>query len=136
MGKAKCGTCHFFPVFNGTLPPWYTKAESEIIGVPATASWKNAQIDSDRGRYEINKMNELLYAFKTPTVRNISFTAPYMHNGVYKSLAEVLLFYQRGGGAGIGIPLPHQSLPFDTLALSAGDKDALIAFLSSLSDKQ
>ena len=59
-----------------------------------------------------------------------------MHNGVYKSLAEVLLFYQRGGGAGIGIPLPHQSLPFDTLALSAGDKDALIAFLSSLSDKQ
>lgn len=136
MGKAKCGTCHFFPVFNGTLPPWYTKAESEIIGVPATASWKNAQIDSDRGRYEINKMDELLYAFKTPTVRNISFTAPYMHNGVYKSLEEVLLFYQRGGGAGIGIPLSHQSLPFDTLALSAGDKDALIAFLSSLSDKQ
>jgi cytochrome c peroxidase len=135
MGKAKCGTCHFFPIFNGTLPPWYSKSESEIIGVPSTTAWKNARIDPDRGRYEINKMNELLYAFKTPTVRNTAITAPYMHNGVYKSLNEVILFYQRGGGTGIGITLPNQSLPFDTLVLSADDKDALLAFLNTLSDK-
>jgi cytochrome c peroxidase len=82
-----------------------------------------------------NKMNELLYAFKTPTVRNTAITAPYMHNGVYKSLNEVILFYQRGGGTGIGITLPNQSLPFDTLVLSADDKDALLAFLNTLSDK-
>ena len=37
MGKGKCGTCHFAPLFNGTVPPAYTKAELEVIGVPRAA---------------------------------------------------------------------------------------------------
>ena len=134
MGKAKCGTCHFFPVFNGTVPPWYTKAESEIIGVPKTPIWKNASVDDDQGRYEINQMEELRYSFKTPTVRNAAYAAPYMHNGVYKTLEEVIRFYEVGGGVGIGINLSHQTLPFDKLQLSKDDKLALIEFIKSLSD--
>ncbi len=134
MGKAKCGTCHFFPVFNGTVPPWYTKAESEIIGVPQKPAWKNATIDGDQGRYEINKMKELQYAFKTPTVRNVVFTGPYMHNGVYKTLEEVIKFYEVGGGVGLGIDLPYQTLPFDNLQLSDQDKTDLVEFLKSLID--
>lgn len=134
MGKAKCGTCHFFPVFNGTVPPWYTKAESEIIGVPQKPIWKNAKIDADQGRYEINKMKELQYSFKTPTVRNAAFTGPYMHNGIYKTLEEVIKFYEVGGGVGIGIDLPYQTLPFDNLQLSDQDKSDMVEFLKSLTD--
>ncbi len=60
-----------------------------------------------------------LHAFKTPTVRNAALTAPYMHNGVYRTLEEVVDFYDRGGGAGIGIDLPNQTLPPDKLNLTA-----------------
>lgn len=135
MGKAKCGTCHFAPVFNGTLPPWFTKSESEIIGVPETAIWTDGKIDPDKGRFMLNQLDELKYAFKTPTVRNISKTGPYMHNGVYTKLCDVVEFYHRGGGSGIGINLPHQSLPFDSLRLTSVEKQALISFMESLTDK-
>ena len=135
-GKAKCATCHFVPLFNGNIPPWLTKSESEIIGVPAKAIWKNATIDPDSGRYIINRMQELLFAFKTPTVRNAEKTAPYMHNGVYRNLDDVVEFYHRGGGVGLGITLPFQSLPFDSLSLNKNEKEAIVSFMHSLTDKQ
>jgi cytochrome c peroxidase len=135
-GKAKCATCHFMPLFNGNIPPWYAKSESEIIGVPQQPLWQNAIIDADSGRYAINRLDALLFAFKTPTVRNVAKTAPYMHNGVYSSLQQVVTFYQKGGGAGIGIPLPTQTLPFDSLQLNEAEKQALIAFMEALTDKQ
>ena len=135
MGKAKCGTCHFAPVFNGTIPPWFTKSESEIIGIPEKAVWENAKIDPDPGRYAINQLEELKYAFKTPTVRNTAKTAPYMHNGVYKTLEEVVNFYHKGGGLGIGIDLPFQSLPFDSLQLNNNEKKSIVAFMNALTDR-
>lgn len=135
-GKAKCATCHFIPVFNGTIPPWYNKTESEIIGVPIAVTTRNAAIDPDPGRYAIHKLDELKFAFKTPTVRNAARTAPYMHNGAYQTLEQVIEFYHLGGGSGIGIELPGQSLPFDNLQLSASEKKALIAFIEALTDAQ
>ena len=50
------------------------------------------------------------YAFKAPMVRNVAVTAPYMHNGVFRTLDEVVEFYDRGGGAGLGIELPNWTL--------------------------
>lgn len=135
-GKAKCATCHFIPLFNGNIPPWYTKSESEIIGVPQEAVWTKAIIDTDSGRYYINPIAELAFAFKTPTVRNIEKTGPYMHNGVYKTLDEVVEFYHKGGGVGLGINLPFQTLPFDSLVLSKQDKKAIVAFMISLTDER
>jgi cytochrome c peroxidase len=134
-GKAKCATCHFIPLFNGNIPPWYTKSESEIIGVPQQAVWTKAMIDPDSGRYRINPISELAFAFKTPTIRNIEKTGPYMHNGVYTSLDDVVEFYHRGGGVGLGIDLPFQTLPFDSLILSKTDKKAIVAFMRSLTDE-
>jgi cytochrome c peroxidase len=134
-GKAKCGTCHFTPLFNGNIPPWYTKSESEIIGVPASIVWKNAVIDQDSGRYKLNRLNELMFAFKTPSLRNTDKTAPYMHNGVYKNLDQVVKFYELGGGVGIGINLPFQSLPFDSLVLTTQEKKAIVAFMKTLTDQ-
>jgi cytochrome c peroxidase len=136
MGKAKCGSCHFLPVFNGNIPPWFNKSESEIIGIPNKVKWQNATIDADSGRYKINQITELMYAFKTPTIRNIAKTAPYMHNGVYKTLNEVVEFYHKGGGAGLNIELPGQSLPFDSLKLTTNDKAAIVAFMTALTDRK
>jgi cytochrome c peroxidase len=134
-GKAKCGTCHFVPLFNGTIPPWYTTSESEVIGVPMTSVWTNAIIDDDLGRFYTNPVEQFKYSFKTPTVRNISKTAPYMHNGVYTNLNDVIKFYELGGGNGIGMNLLHQTLPFDNLKLSALEKEDIIKFLYTLTDK-
>lgn len=75
---------------------------------------------------------ELLYTLKTPGIRNITCTAPYMHNGVYTSLNDVVQFYNKGGETGIGIDLPHQSLTFDSLSLNTAVQKAIVAFLGAL----
>jgi len=134
MGKAKCGTCHFMPLFNGTVPPLYRETESEVLGVPAHADTLHAKVDSDKGKLIAYNRTLHTYAFKTSTVRNAALTAPYMHNGVFKTLDEVIDFYNRGGGAGIGIDLPNQTLPPDKLLLSKQEQVQIIAFLESLTD--
>ena len=134
MGKAQCGICHFMPLFNGTVPPTFADTESEVIGVPSKVEWSNATIDSDPGRYVIFEMEQLRHAFKTPTVRNASLTAPYMHNGVYRSLEEVIKFYNKGGGAGIGIDLLNQTLPSDSLGLTETEQKKVIEFIHALTD--
>ena len=75
-----------------------------------------------------------LYAFKTPTVRNVALTAPYMHNGVYATLEQVVDFYNRGGGADIGIRLANQTLPADSLGLTKAEQQAVVRFLRALTD--
>lgn len=134
MGRAKCGTCHFMPLFNGTVPPGFVKTELEIIGVPLASDTVNAVLDTDIGRAGANGIDIDRFAFKTPTLRNIALTAPYMHNGVYATLEQVLDFYNRGGGAGLGIPLERQTLPADPLNLTRAEQQAIIAFLHALTD--
>lgn len=134
MGKAKCATCHFTPLFNGTVPPSYSKTEHEVIGTPSEASGK--ALSPDKGRYLYNKMPQLVGAFKTPTVRNAAVTAPYMHNGVFKTLEEVVSFYNKGGGQGLGYEVENQTLPFDKLNLTVKEEQALVAFMKTLTDKK
>ncbi len=137
MGKAVCGTCHFAPTFSGLVPPYYSENESEVLGVPATTDTINAVVDPDIGRIG-GRMKEKVefnrHAFKTVTVRNIALTAPYMHNGVYKTLEEVVDFYNKGGGQGLGINLENQTLPFDNLSLTEGEKNDIVAFMRTLTD--
>jgi cytochrome c peroxidase len=134
MGKAKCATCHFVPLFNGVAPPYFREAESEVLGVPATADTVHAKLDADEGKYNLYPISILRYSFKTPTLRNIGLTAPYMHNGVYTTLEEVIDFYDKGGGSGLGIAPANQTLPATHLQLSGEEKRQLIAFLHSLTD--
>lgn len=133
-GKAKCATCHFAPLYNGTVPPDYTESEMELIGVPQKNDTINAIVSNDLGRYNVFKTEERKHFFKTSTVRNISKTAPYMHNGVYTTLEEVMDFYNRGGGAGIGIDLDLQTLPPDALNLTNQEIQDIIAFMNTLED--
>lgn len=135
MGKAKCGTCHFLPLFNGVVPPLYLKMESEVLGVPAVNK-PPYQIDPDKGKYQLVQSEPYRFAFKTTTVRNSGQTGPYMHNGVFATLAELIDFYNKGGGAGLGIDLPNQTLPDKPLNLTNAEKQDLIAFIQSLSIKE
>jgi cytochrome c peroxidase len=131
-GKAKCATCHFIPVFNGTVPPAFAISEGEVLGVMDKPGSSN--IDTDEGRYAIYKIDNFRHAFKTPTLRNISLTAPYMHHGNYRTLEEVLAFYNSGGAAGRGISLQNQTLPADSLRLSETEISDIIHFMEALSD--
>jgi cytochrome c peroxidase len=130
MGKGKCATCHFFPLFNGTVPPAFLETESEVIGTPASANGK--QVDADPGKFVVTKNAVHQHAFKTPTVRFAAKTAPYMHNGVYQTLDEVVDFYNKGGGNGLGFQLDNQTLPFDKLNLTEAEKRGLVAFMKGL----
>ena len=138
MGKAACGTCHFAPTFAGLVPPHFKESEGEVLGVPATTDTINPKLDADLGRYDNGRMKEraehLRNAFKTVTVRNVALTAPYMHNGVYSTLEEVVDFYNRGGGLGLGLAVPNQTLSGDALGLTQGEIKDLVIFMETLTD--
>ncbi len=67
-------------------------------------------------------------------MRNIQFQAPYMHNGAFATLEEVMAFYNNGGGIGHGIHTPNQTLPGDSLRLTEKEISDIIAFMKSLED--
>ncbi|MCX8079620.1 MAG: c-type cytochrome [Bacteroidia bacterium] len=132
MGKARCATCHFLPQFNGVKPP-YISSEFEVLGTPDKL---NPHLPtSDSGRYKVNPANQTLRAHRTPSLRNITRTAPYMHNGIFKTLEEVIDFYDSGGGAGKKFNLENQTIPPDSLHLTSDEKQALIEFLKTLDEK-
>lgn len=131
MGKAKCGTCHFVPLFNGVKPP-YTNSEFEVLGVPSDTTFH--MISSDEGRFVINPAYETKHAFRTGSIRNSSFTKPYMHNGVFNTMDEVIEFYNAGGGNGKGLIIENQTLSSDSLKLTVLEKKQLITFIQSLDE--
>jgi len=135
MGKARCGTCHFIPLFNGTIPPDYQRTESEVLGVTKGTDWLKPILDSDEGRGTHNRFPQWKHSFKTSTVRNISKTAPYMHNGAFSTLQQVMEFYNEGGGAGLGLAVENQTLAADKLDLSQKEIEFVIEFMESLTDK-
>ncbi len=134
MGKAQCGSCHFAPTFFGTVPPFYSTSESEVLGVTKTFDTIHPVLDEDIGRFKIFELEQFRHSLKISTVRNAELTAPYMHNGGFKTLDEVIEFYNRGGGAGLGLDVPNQTLPSDRLNLSKQDKKDIISFIKALTD--
>jgi cytochrome c peroxidase len=131
MGKGRCGTCHFAPLFNGTVPPEFATSEPEIIGVPVRG---RTVVDADVGRAGVDQMEQHRFAFRVPTLRNVARTAPYMHNGAFATLEQVVDFYDRGGGAGLRKPLPALTLSAQPLHLTRGERSELVAFLRALTD--
>ncbi|UPK68242.1 cytochrome-c peroxidase [Chitinophaga filiformis] len=135
MGKGGCATCHFAPLFNGLIPPLYNRTEFEVLGTPATDDLDHPLPDLDSGRLAFFPIDLYKGAFKTPTVRNAAVTAPYMHNGAFRNMEQVIDLYDRGGGNGIGLPVPNQTLSPLPLHLTPKEKQALIAFITALTDK-
>ena len=84
--------------------------------------------DRDLGLYYTTKRDEDKGKFRTPTLRELKYTAPYMHNGAFFTLEEVIDFYVQGGGQD-----PGKSPLLRPLRRSAQEKKDLLAFLLSLS---
>ncbi len=118
--RAKCFDCHFGEDFTGD--------EFKNIGL------FNGNFLTDSGRYLITKRKEDLGKFKTPGLRNVAVTAPYMHNGMFASLQEVLRYYNNPKGF-----FPHQinmdSSFNEPPGLTQKEQDDIIAFLKTLTDK-
>ena len=132
-GKALCASCHFLPLFNGLVPPAFNDNEFEVIGTPK--NYNSKIIDADSGRIVITKKQIHMFSFKTPGIRNLNLTFPYMHNGVFKNLEEVIDFYNNGGiSLANNKPITNQTLPFDSLQLSLKEKADIKSFLLSLTD--
>jgi cytochrome c peroxidase len=129
MGKAACGTCHYFPLFSGMRPPLYTHTDFEVLGVPTRADTVGVRVDPDSGRARVTHDPTDVGAMKTPGLRFVVPGGPYMHNGVYRSLAEVVDFYDRGGQR-----LANQTLSPAPLHLTDAEKRDLTAFLEALRD--
>jgi parallel beta-helix repeat protein len=120
--KTRCFECHGFPTF--------ANPDFKVVGVPDLPGQK-----ADFGREEAGAGPAYARAFKVPTLRNAALTAPYMHNGKYKTLQEVLLFYQKGGGTGEGLELKNLDDKIRRFALTEDEQKDLIAFLESLTDE-
>lgn len=134
MGKAQCGTCHFAPLFNGLVPPLFNLTELEVLGTTKTDKLDKPEMDADLGRYDIFQIEYYERAFKTPTVRNASATAPYMHNGSFKTLEAVVEFYNKGGAIGLGLEVNNQTLSAIPLNLSKEEVSDIVQFLQTLED--
>ncbi|HEX8577622.1 MAG TPA: cytochrome c peroxidase, partial [Flavobacterium sp.] len=138
MGKANCATCHFAPTFSGLVPPYYSDSETEILGVLADSKSSLPELDADEGRWANKISSEYAWiyekSFKTTTIRNADLTPPYFHNGAYKTLEDVIEFYDKGGGEGLGVLVHNQTLSPEPLELSQKEKAALISFIKSLND--
>jgi len=132
MNKAKCATCHFIPQFNGVKPP-YVSTDFEVLGVPEDTTYE--KISKDEGRFKINPAPETMNAIRTGSIRNAPHTKPYMHNGIFTTLEEVIDFYDAGGGIGKGIRIENQTLPSDSLKLTKTEKSDLLEFIRSLNEQ-
>lgn len=138
MGKGACATCHFAPTFSGLVPPFFQDSESEVLGVTTAFDTIDPVLDPDPGR-RYNGLPEeeaehYMHSFKTVTVRNADITGPYFHNGAFETLEEVLIFYNKGGGAGLGVDIDNQTLPSDPLDLTQEEMEDIVAFMRSLTD--
>ena len=114
-GKANCTACH--------LGPNFTDEGFHNTGI----AWDDGKLD-DPGRFAVSHQEEDRGAFKTPSLREVARTAPYMHDGSLKSLEDVIEFYNRGGN-----PNPHLDSELQVLHLTPEEKQALRAFLRALS---
>ncbi|MDA8744081.1 c-type cytochrome [Rubripirellula amarantea] len=109
-GKANCTACHAGANF--------TDEQYHNLGVGMDAE------TPDLGRFDVTKEEKDKGAFKTPTLRNIAFTAPYMHDGSQSTLEEVVEWYDKGGHKN-----PYLSDKMKVLNLTEQEKADLVAFM-------
>jgi cytochrome c peroxidase len=128
--RAACSACHRIapprsgPWMNAPVP--FTDMRFHNLGIGFTGGRF-----TDPGRYGVSGIEADLGAFRTPSLRNVARTAPYMHDGSLTTLEEVVEFYDAGGR-----PNPNLSPRIRPLLLNGYEKAALVAFLRALTDAE
>lgn len=122
MKKGKCFDCHFSPDFTG----------DEFRNAGLYTGRRNL---NDRGRFDITHDSADLGKFKVPGLRNVALTAPYMHNGMFKTLEEVIDFYDQPNQVVPGA-YNRDTLLNEPLQLTMAEKADLKTFLEALTDKR
>jgi cytochrome c peroxidase len=125
FGQGQCNVCHVAPLFHDDAV--------SAIGVPARNE-KGAPLDTDAGFGAVLRRADGIAKFKTPGLRNVERTAPYMHNGSLATLEDVVKFYNEGGGLGRGLPVEGQDFRVKKLELTEQQERDLVAFLKALND--
>lgn len=119
--QTRCFECHSWPTFsNNTF---------NVLGVPDT----NAD-NPDLGQAEIVNGPDSTRAFRVPTLRNVALSAPYMHNGVFQTLEEVVDFYAKGGGPAFGVAVTPDEF-IRGFTLTDQQTADLVSFLYALTDE-
>ena len=149
-GKGRCAACHLIGErdallsdfrYHNTGIGWLRSQERAGIEVelaPGVRAHMSAAVvrsigaapRSDLGRFEITRDPRERWAYKTPMLRNVAATAPYMHDGSLPTLEAVVEYYDRGGAGASG-----QSPLIAPLRLSVTERAALVAFLKALSGR-
>jgi cytochrome c peroxidase len=128
--RAGCLNCHdvFHPRFNalGGGVALFTDFRFHNLGV----GYKSGRF-KDPGRYGWSRDPNEWGAFRTPPLRNLTLTAPYMHDGSLKTLEEVVEFYDRGGNSN-----PNISPSIHPLYLTSEEKRLLVVFLKTLTSPE
>jgi cytochrome c peroxidase len=117
--KGNCASCH-------TMGPRYALFTDGAFHNTGEGVGDNEEF-SDSGRYKVTKMEADRGAFKTPTLRDVALTGPYMHDGKLKTLKDVVDFY-----AGKGNSNPNLDVRMTTIELSGSERSDLVEFLKSL----
>ncbi len=120
--RGNCSTCHLIEETYATF------SDGKFHNLGAGINSKGEL--TDLGRYEQTKVESDKGAFRTPDLRNVAKTGPYMHDGSLKTLKDVVDFYDGGGSAN-----PQLDKEIRELKLSAGDREDLVAFLESLTGR-
>ena len=118
LPDAQCFHCHGGPLL--------TDNDFRNNGLDEAASVDDFE---DKGQGGVLGMSSRNGFFRTPSLRNIAVTAPYMHDGRFETLEEVLDHYASGGH-----PSPNKDALIDSIDLNAKQKDQIIAFLKTLTD--
>ena len=117
--KKNCNSCHTAPLFNSN--------NLESNGLPIDT------IFNDLGRYTITQLKKDSMKFRVPTLRNIEVTFPYMHDGRYKKLREVIKYYTEELNTKTTYLSPRLKRK---ISLNSNEQKDLIAFLLTLTDKE
>ncbi|MGZ4059296.1 MAG: hypothetical protein ACXVPU_09720 [Bacteroidia bacterium] len=127
-GKALCGSCHIAPLFYGTI----SELNNDFVleSNDKSGNTDNKYFDQAGDSYLLKR----LYTHKTSSVRNIELTKLNLHNSPDTDLKQLIESYHKSECVGFGFKLPDQILPFDSLQLSANEKEDIILFLKTLTD--
>ncbi|MEE9351131.1 MAG: cytochrome c peroxidase [Thiotrichaceae bacterium] len=138
-GRGQCDTCHASPNNSEEV---FSDFEFKNIGVPSNGTLLNILSDSsfiDNGLGGVTGNNGDNGKFRTPNLRNIANTAPYMHNGVFNTLTEVVEFYNTRDTTFPDAPEVNQNVDqrgrIGELGLNTNDVDDIVSFLGTLTDQ-